>query len=286
MSCPDCFSGHINPGTPQGHVTALHGLNVYVAEPSIPATEVKGIIVIIPDAFGWEFVNNRILADHYAEMGKFRVYLPDFMHGTAAPVWSINTIRSVMKTGSLYDWIVKPYHIANAIYGFVPFVFHNRAPKSHPIVKSFFESLRLSPSPPDKDLPIGAAGFCWGGKHTLLLSHSSSTTIASGVEKPLIDAGFTGHPSMLVFPEDIENIVRPVSFALGDSDMNVGAKEIAVIQRVMEGKEELGGEVRVYVGAGHGFCVRADLAVEDSSRQAKEAEEQAVGFFKRCFENI
>lgn len=41
----------------------------------------KGIIVIVPDAFGWEFVNNRILADHYASAGDYLVYLPDFMDG-------------------------------------------------------------------------------------------------------------------------------------------------------------------------------------------------------------
>lgn len=87
MSCPDCFSGTVNPGTPKGHVTTVHGLETYVAEPSIPADQVKGIIVIIPDAFGWEFVNNRILADHYADMGRFRVYLPDFMNGTIHFFW-------------------------------------------------------------------------------------------------------------------------------------------------------------------------------------------------------
>lgn len=81
MSCPDCFSGHVRDDTPKGHVTTLHGLETYVAEPAVPADQVKGIVVIIPDAFGWEFVNNRTLADHYADMGKFRVYLPDFMKG-------------------------------------------------------------------------------------------------------------------------------------------------------------------------------------------------------------
>ena len=80
MSCPDCFSGHIHAGTPTGRVTKLHGLDVYVAEPPASAPA-KGIVIIIPDAFGWEFVNNRILADHYAERGGYMVYLPEFMNG-------------------------------------------------------------------------------------------------------------------------------------------------------------------------------------------------------------
>lgn len=65
-------------------MTKLHGLDVYVASPAPDPTgnsAIRGIIIIIPDAFGWEFVNNRILADHYAQKGRYKVYLPDFMNG-------------------------------------------------------------------------------------------------------------------------------------------------------------------------------------------------------------
>jgi hypothetical protein len=37
--------------------------------------------VIIADAFGWELINNRIIADNFAEKGHFKVLLPDFFHG-------------------------------------------------------------------------------------------------------------------------------------------------------------------------------------------------------------
>ena len=80
MSCPQCFTGHVNPGTPTGKWESVHGLRTYVAEPANGVTA-KGIVVIIPDAFGASFVNNQILADHYSSAGQFRVYLPDFMKG-------------------------------------------------------------------------------------------------------------------------------------------------------------------------------------------------------------
>ncbi len=80
MPCKDCISGTLHSGTPTGTVTTLHGLPTYVADP--PSGSPKGIIVIIPDAFGWEFTNNRVLADSYAKKGSFRVYIPDFMNGT------------------------------------------------------------------------------------------------------------------------------------------------------------------------------------------------------------
>ncbi|KAL4950433.1 hypothetical protein BDW69DRAFT_187370 [Aspergillus filifer] len=281
MSCPDCFAGHIHSGTPKGHVTTLHGLETYVSDPDIPKDEVKGIVVIIPDAFGWEFVNNRLLADHYADMGKFRVYLPDFMYGTAAPVWTIDTIRAVERTKTLWDWITKPYHIVSLLYGAGGFVIKNRPAKSYPIVESFFKSIRHSE---EGHLPLGAAGFCWGGKHTVLLAHGANTTLGNGERKNLIDAGFTGHPSMLSLPGDIEKIVLPVSFALAEFDMQLGEAKRGVLKGVMEGIEEkVGGEVKVYLGAGHGFCIRADTSVEDSARQCGEAEVQAVGFFRRYF---
>jgi len=80
MSCPQCFTGHVNPGTPVGTIETIYGRKTYVARPA-EGKAPQGIIVIIPDAFGLPFVNNQILADHYASAGQYLVYLPDFMNG-------------------------------------------------------------------------------------------------------------------------------------------------------------------------------------------------------------
>jgi dienelactone hydrolase len=81
MSCPECFSGHIrDDDKPRGSVTKVHGLDTYVSEPT-GDRKAKGIIVIIPDAFGWEFVNNRLLADHFSSKGDYKVYLPNLQPG-------------------------------------------------------------------------------------------------------------------------------------------------------------------------------------------------------------
>jgi dienelactone hydrolase len=85
MSCADCFTGHAHAGSPRGSETTLHGLRTYVARP--PAgREPKGVVVFIPDMFGWAFANNRLLCDAYAEKGGFLVYLPDFMGGELGSV--------------------------------------------------------------------------------------------------------------------------------------------------------------------------------------------------------
>jgi dienelactone hydrolase len=85
MSCPACFSGHVHKGIPGGKIQTIHGLPTYVATPPEGVTP-KGMIVLISDAFGWEFINNRILSDNYAEKGGFIVYLPDFMNGLPHPL--------------------------------------------------------------------------------------------------------------------------------------------------------------------------------------------------------
>lgn len=80
MSCPQCFSGHVNPGTPLGRIETVYGRRTYIAEPP-EGKPPKGVVVIVPDAFGLPFVNNKILADHYASLGQYLVYIPDFMDG-------------------------------------------------------------------------------------------------------------------------------------------------------------------------------------------------------------
>lgn len=78
MSCPDCFRGGVSDQKPTGVEETIHGLPTYVARPD---GQPKGIIVYLPDAFGWKFVNNRVLADRYAKQGGYLVYLPECMNG-------------------------------------------------------------------------------------------------------------------------------------------------------------------------------------------------------------
>lgn len=41
----------------------------------------KGVIVVIPDIFGWVLPNTRLLADGFARKTGLTVYVPDFMSG-------------------------------------------------------------------------------------------------------------------------------------------------------------------------------------------------------------
>jgi dienelactone hydrolase len=144
-----------------------------------------------------------------------------------------------------------------------------------PKVRAFFEAVRCDEG---QDVPIGAAGFCWGGKHTVNLAHGGLATNG----KPLIDAAFSGHPSALDIPGELKDVVTPLSFAMAEKDMALSLAQVEQI-RVALKETSAEHEVVVYEGAGHGFCVRADLNNEKVMEQSIAAEEQAIKWFKKVF---
>lgn len=202
------------------------------------------------------------------------MYLPDFMDGANAPEWMIDVFPGLSKTGSISVYLSKPYYLYLMMRGMVPFLVKNRFGVSYPKVKKFFDDVRCNEG---KDLPIGVAGFCWGGKHAFLLAREKDSA-ANG--KPLLDSAFTGHPSGLEIPADIGKVKLPLAIAIGTKDIMLYGEKLEQTKKIL-GEKKFETEVQVYKGAGHGFCVRADPTTEDAVRQAKEAEEQAVSWFKR-----
>lgn len=78
--CPGCVTGFLHDGEPKGTEGTIAKLPTYIAKPTNTPSK-PGFIVVVPDAFGWRFVNNRLIADEYAEKTGRTVYLPDFMSG-------------------------------------------------------------------------------------------------------------------------------------------------------------------------------------------------------------
>lgn len=67
-----CIEGFEWNGTPAGTEGKLGNNNTYVT-----GSNGDVAILMIHDAFGWTFTNNRVLADHYAREVNATVYLPD-----------------------------------------------------------------------------------------------------------------------------------------------------------------------------------------------------------------
>lgn len=163
--------------------------------------------------------------------------------------------------------------------GFLPFFVRNRPSVSMPKVREFFEALRDSE---ERNLPVGAAGFCWGGLHVLKLAADMATTEG----RPLVDAAFTAHPSDVDIPNDFKNIQKPTSLAIGNKDVMLPPGKIEKVKEIWNGLHDIDTQVVEYPGAGHGFAVRADPLNVKQAEQSTEAEVQAITWFEKHFSSV
>ena len=83
MSCPDCTSGSLLPGSPKG----TEENRVYLAKGSNQEDTKGKAIVIFTDIFGLSISNPKIIADTIAERTGFDVWVPDVFDGVSS--WSI-----------------------------------------------------------------------------------------------------------------------------------------------------------------------------------------------------
>ncbi|KAF2654621.1 alpha/beta-hydrolase [Lophiostoma macrostomum CBS 122681] len=264
-----CATGSLHAGTPQGNVRKVHGLDCYVAEPNAGPPP-KGIVVIFPDIFGWTMPNTRLLADRYAAKGRWTVYLPEFMDGHAAPTSLLASLDALDGSGATKAW-----HLMKVLSFFMPFKFYARDAVMRPRIFDFLHALRKNEA---QRLPIGVAGFCWGGKRTTILSHNTNPE--------LVDATYTAHPSELDFPADIEKVVKPTSIAAGTLDNLFFIEQADKAEAILKAKTEKGEgvhEVVRYEGAKHGFAIKGSEDDEKERERSVRAEEQAVAWFEGRF---
>lgn len=136
-------------------------------------------------------------------------------------------------------------------------------------------------------LPVGVAGFCWGGLYPFILNQDRpDAKTASG--QPLADAFFSAHASSVTVPQDMEGLTMNLSYAIGDNDAVMNMQQVRQLQNILARKQDVDSEVVIYPGAQHGFAVRASRTKPDSqeTRQAEEAEKQAIAWFQRRFETF
>ncbi|KAK6512511.1 hypothetical protein TWF481_001395 [Arthrobotrys musiformis] len=279
--CKDCLKGSVHEGETKGHVTTIHGFETYVAHPASP-TSTPAILVIIPDAMGWSTPNMRLTADRYAARTGCTVYLPDFMDGHAMPQW----IMTLPIEDILHNWtspkslLMKPYYFFWALYAMIPFRVTNNLKKSHERVLTFFTKLRQNEG---KEKLVGVAGFCWGGKHAFIL----------GAEKEkegryFIDFAFSGHPSRIIIPKEIEELQTPMSVAMGTKDYMNPMEFSNKMKEMLEEKDgrAVGSELVFYEGGNHGFACRANVKDERMKELADGAEDQFVRWVEKMVQTL
>ncbi|KAH9215586.1 Alpha/Beta hydrolase protein [Leptodontidium sp. 2 PMI_412] len=294
MSCPSCFSGGITTNHPTGTESTIHGIPTYIASPPAGTTP-KALIILITDAFGWKFANNRVLADHYAQRGSYLVYVPDFMNGKAMHTDAIQLMDNL--TSPAPSWfsaiVYKPIWAIRVLRLAIPWKSACAPEKTHPGILSFLQSIRSSPPPAalsqNQNFKIGIAGFCWGGKHAFMLAQNSSKNKNDSGKKDLVDCIFTAHPSYISIPDEVEGVDVPMSVIVGDADMALKKPQALEMQRLLldknavEGKRDGGRkdkyEMVILEGAKHGFAIRTHPDDEREMEMAMRAEDQALSWF-------
>lgn len=161
------------------------------------------------------------------------------------------------------------YHFLRLLFSIIPFFIHNRFSVSVPIVRAFFQSLQVHEA---SNIPLGVAGYCWGGKH--------ATILASGEAQqngwPLVDSIFVGHPGGLEIPQDIDKIKVPYSVAIGDRDFVLKQSDVSKIVEALNKRKDIPTEVKIYPGARHGFALRGNPGDKREKLQGEAAMRQAV----------
>jgi dienelactone hydrolase len=200
-------------------------------------------------------------------------------------------VDKVMTPTSWFETIVyKPIWLLKALRIAIPWKMKTEIPATHPGVLTFFQTLRKSEPPfPTNNLKIGAAGFCWGGKHAFILAQDKPETrivrhqsqIESTKDMQLLDCAFTAHPSYINLPDDVESLTLPMSVAVGDDDMALKGPKALEMKKILEAVEGNKNEVIILPGAKHGFAVRSRPEEKYEMEMAAKAEIQAMEWFKR-----
>lgn len=287
MSCPDCFKGTIHAGEPSGTVETIHGVRTYITSlSSTSATTSKSTIIFITDAFGFNLVNSKLLADFYAAKTGFRVLVPDIIPGGGVPLTTLaltETVSSPNPPIAWYDvprrlsWVVS---LAQLLSTVIPFAIRSRS--VFPSVLAYARAVKAELPEGGK---LGVAGFCWGGMQSTRLA--AQPAVEGGAEG-LVDAHFAAHPVGLKpgdFVAGVKNFKAPFSMAVGEKDAYLKPDIVAGIEAALRTEMGKGGdsgyEIKIYPECGHGFAVRADENRVVENEAAGKAAEQAVELFKK-----
>ncbi|PWW78253.1 hypothetical protein C7212DRAFT_200449 [Tuber magnatum] len=217
-----------------GLETVVHGLNTYAFNSSPMA-----IIVIIPDVFGWQFLNTRLIADDIGDKTGATVYVPDFMNGDSFPLKYNNFMPTKGSTQ-------QPLHLKLATIALKLWHFRHRDSKCGAIIENFFKNLCLE----NPNRRVFAAGYSWGARQAILLAGKNRSTLSSGPR--YVDAIYAASPMRLSLPKELYVVGKPICLALGSEDKLLPKNSIEESKNWIVQKAPSGSEIHVYPGAPHG----------------------------------
>lgn len=295
--CPDCFTGTIHTAKPVGHLETIHNVPTYITRGSAPS---NSTIIFLTDGFGFNLVNNKLLADQFAARTGLRVLMPNLLPNGGVPLVMMRLSDGMTMAAPWWNLVSQARRVwagCRLMTILIPFGFKVR--RLYPTVLAYVRAVRAS-------LPLGAklgiAGFCMGGhwssricgepahethSHNHHHQHAGDGPSDTSNASHLIDAHFTAHPSS-VSPDDAAAFAGrfrvPWSMALGDKDVMMSVEQahsVAARLREVYRDEPDKLQVEMYENCGHGFALRADPNKPEENEGAERALEQAVVWFRR-----
>jgi len=238
-----CSCGVVNvdvahTGTPTGQMKKANGVDMYIAYPANKKTE--NAILYLPDIFGVQLVQNKLLADSFAKAG-YLVVEPDLFEGDPAPADLASPAGRNMGA-----WMAK--HTVSKIDSIIAAT-----------IKHMREDLGVK--------RIGTVGYCFGGKYV-------ARFLAKGKG---VDAGFMAHPSSMQ-NDEIEAISSPLSIGAAETDNAFPAPKRHDAEVTLK-KLGVPYQISLYGSVSHGFGVRANVSDKRAKFAKEEAYLQAVRWF-------
>lgn len=202
MSCPDCFKGFVHDGTPHGtEVTLGTSTKAYYSPPPGGPEAKLPIIFYLPDVFGSQFINSRLLADVYAK-GGYHVYIVDLFAGSPLPP---STLDFMDAEPTFLGSCFLPFKFMYMAPSLVTFLSSNKEAVVLPRVMDALKGVKEKAAALG-GVKIAAMGICFGGYYAATLGKLGE-----------VSAVGMAHPSFLTDPL-AAGIKVPTFFALPPTD--------------------------------------------------------------------
>ncbi|KAK0270630.1 hypothetical protein LTR35_010838 [Friedmanniomyces endolithicus] len=179
-----CVKGFEWDGTPEGKAVPFPTAS---NQAYVTGSNSDAAVMLITDVFGWDFINNRLLADHFAREANVTVFMPDFFNGESLS-------KDILKM-DMQDWAKHGLDI-------VAFVSKHTREIREPEIFACAEKLRAEYK------KLGAIGYCYGGWAVCRLGAKGDN---------LVDCISMGHPSLLV-KEDLDGVAVPTQVLAPEID--------------------------------------------------------------------
>ncbi|KAI0085737.1 alpha/beta-hydrolase [Irpex rosettiformis] len=242
--CDDCFKGVRHEGEPQGEIVKIGGVESYVATPKGDYPKDK-VVLFLTDVFGIPLINNKLLADDFAENG-WRTIIPDILNGD--PIIDFNDPAFDRNA-----WIAR--HDINSWTEAVDKVV--AALKAEGVTR------------------IGTTGFCFGAPPAFYLAfkHESHVTVVSHPSRLAVPDDLEKYRKEATAPLLINSCEVDAQFPIESQKV---ADEV-----LGNGQFAPGYERTYWDGCTHGFAVRGDMNNPKIKAGKEGAFLASVKFYKK-----